>query len=51
MLEKNHFLGPQNRSTVRPMINYRLTTPQCWLLLMVVILVLATIAPVAVLAG
>jgi hypothetical protein len=51
VLEKNHFLGPQNRSTMVPMIAYRLTKPQCWLLLMVAILVLATIAPVAVLAG
>lgn len=33
------------------MITYRLTKPQCLLLLMAVILVLATIAPVAVLAG
>jgi hypothetical protein len=51
VLEKNHFLGPQNRSTVPPMVIYRLTKPQFWLLLMAAILVLATLAPVAVLAA
>jgi fumarate reductase subunit D len=33
------------------MIAYRLTKPQFWLLLMAAILVLATLAPVAVLAA
>jgi hypothetical protein len=51
VFEKNHFPGPQNRSTVISMIEYRLSKPQFWLLLMVAILVIATIAPVAVLAA
>ncbi len=51
MLEKNHFLGAQNRSTVKNMIEYRLSKPQVWLLLMAAVLVIATMAPVAVLAA
>jgi hypothetical protein len=51
VFEKNHFLGAQNRSTVIPMIEYRMSKPQLWLLLMVAILAIATIAPMAVLAA
>jgi hypothetical protein len=51
VLEKNHFLEGQNRSTVTSMIETRHPNPQVWLLLMAACLVLATIAPVAVLVG
>lgn len=51
MLEKNHFLERQNRSTVSDMIELHLSKPQCWLLLMAAALVVATIAPVALLAA
>ena len=51
VLEKNHFLQGQNRSTVPAMIETRTPNPQVWLLLMAACLVLATLAPVAVLAG
>ena len=51
VLEKNHFLEGQNRSTVQTMIETRHPSPQVWLLLMVACLVLATLAPVAVLVG
>ena len=51
VLEKNHFLEGQNRSTVTPMTGIHTKNPQVWLLLMVACLVLATIAPVAVLVG
>ena len=51
MLEKNHFLAPQNRSTVPSMIEIRYPNPPSWLLLMAVFLILATLAPVAVLVG
>ena len=51
MFEKNHFLEAQNRSTVMPMVECRLSKPQLWLLLMAAVLVLATIAPMAVLAA
>jgi hypothetical protein len=51
VIEKNHFLEGQNRFTVIPMIEYHLSKPQLWLLLMVAVLVIATIAPVAVLAA
>jgi hypothetical protein len=51
VLEKNHFLGRQNRSTVQAMIGTRHPHPQVWLLLMAACLVLATLAPVAVLVG
>ena len=50
-LEKNHFLGRQNRFTVHPMIDFHTKNPQVWLLLMAACLVLATLAPVAVLVG
>ena len=50
-LEKNHFLEGQNRSTVHVMIETRHPNPQVWLLLMAACLVLATLAPVAVLVG
>jgi hypothetical protein len=49
VLEKNHFLEGQNRSTVQPMIDFQTKNPQVWLLLMAACLVLATLAPVAVL--
>lgn len=51
VLEKNHFLERQNRSTMPPMDETRHPNPQVWLLLMAACLVLATIAPVAVLVG
>ena len=51
MLEKNHFLATQNRSTVPSMIEIRYPNPPSWLLLMAVFLILATLAPVAVLVG
>jgi hypothetical protein len=51
VLEKNHFLVGQNRSTVTPMTEIHTKTPQVWLLLLAACLVLATLAPVAVLAG
>ena len=51
MFEKNHFLAPQNRSTVHPMTDPQTKNPQAWLLLMAACLVLATLAPVAMLAG
>jgi hypothetical protein len=51
VFEKNHFPGGQNRSTVLPMIEHSLSKPQLWLLLMVAILVVATIAPMAILAA
>ena len=51
VLEKNHFLGAQNRSAVKNMIEYRLSKPQVWLLLMAAVLIIATMAPVAVLAA
>ena len=51
VLEKNHFLEGQNRSTVPTMTDTRTPNPQVWLLLMAACLVLATLAPVAVLAG
>ena len=51
VLEKNHFLESQNRSTVPAMTETRTPNPQVWLLLMAACLVLATLAPVAVLAG
>ena len=51
VLEKNHFLVRQNRSTVAPMTETHTKTPQVWLLLMAACLVLATLAPVAVIAG
>ena len=47
-LEKNHFLAHQNRSRVPSM---KTPQPQVWLLLMAACLMLATLAPVAVLAG
>lgn len=50
-LEKNHFLAQQNRSTVPSMTEPRPPQPHVWLLLMAACLVLATLAPVAVLAG
>ena len=50
-LEKNHFLAAQNRSTVHSMIEIRYPNPPSWLLLMAVVLILATLAPVAVLVG
>ena len=50
-LEKNHFLAGQNRSTMTPMTETRPPNPQVWLLLMAACLVLATLAPVAILAG
>ena len=50
-LEKNHFLAGQNRSTVPSMIEIRYPNPQSWLLLMAAFLILATLAPVAVLVG
>jgi hypothetical protein len=50
-LEKNHFLVGQNRSTMPPMIDTHAKNPQVWLLLMAACLVLATLAPVAVLVG
>ena len=50
-LEKNHFLAGQNRSTVPSMIEIRYPDPPSWLLLMAVFLILATLAPVAVLVG
>ena len=51
MLEKNHFLAGQNRSTVSSMIEIRYPNPPSWLLLMAAFLILATLAPVAVLVG
>jgi hypothetical protein len=51
VLEKNHFLDGQNRSTMAPMIDLHTKNPQVWLLLMAACLVLATLAPVAVLVG
>lgn len=51
VLEKNHFLAGQNRSTVAAMAHPNTPQPQVWLLLMAACLVLATLAPVAVLAG
>jgi hypothetical protein len=51
VIEKNHFLEGQNHSTVIPMIACNLSKPQFWLLLMVAMLLIATIAPVAVLAA
>ena len=51
VLEKNHFLEWQNRSTVQAMVETRHPNPQVWLLLMAACLVLATLAPVAVLVG
>ena len=51
MLEKNHFLAGQNRYTVPSMIEIRYPNPPSWLLLMAAFLILATIAPVAVLIG
>ena len=51
VLEKNHFLATQNRSTVQPMTDPQTRNPQAWLLLMAACLVLATLAPVAMLAG
>ncbi|MEP7174121.1 MAG: hypothetical protein ABI705_11585 [Aestuariivirga sp.] len=51
VLEKNHFLAAQNRSTVPSMIEIRCPNPPSWLLLMAAFLILATIAPVAVLVG
>ena len=51
VLEKNHFLAGQNRSTVPSMIEIRCSNPPSWLLLMAVFLILATLAPVAVLVG
>ena len=50
-LEKNHFLATQNRSTMPSMIEIRYPHPPSWLLLMAVFLILATLAPVAVLVG
>jgi hypothetical protein len=50
-LEKNHFLERQNRSTIPSMIDFHAKNPQVWLLLMAACLVLATLAPVAVLVG
>jgi hypothetical protein len=50
-LEKNHFLAGQNRSTVPSMIEIRYPNAPSWLLLMAVFLILATLAPVAVLVG
>ena len=51
VFEKNHFLAGQNRSTVPSMIEIRYPNPPSWLLLMAVFLILATLAPVAVLVG
>ena len=51
VLEKNHFLEGQNRPTVTSMMETRYPNPQVWLLLMAACLVLATLAPVAVLVG
>jgi hypothetical protein len=51
VFEKNHFPWSQNRSTIMPMIEYHLSKPQLWLLFMIAVLVIATIAPVAVLAA
>jgi hypothetical protein len=50
-LEKNHFLTSQNRPTVVSMIEIRYPNPPSLLLLMAVFLILATLAPVAVLVG
>ncbi|HUQ36370.1 MAG TPA: hypothetical protein VM144_08335 [Aestuariivirga sp.] len=51
VLEKNHFLAGQNRSTVPSMIEIRYPDAPSWLLLMAAFLILATLAPVAVLVG
>ncbi len=51
VLEKNHFPGGQNRSTVPAMREVPTLKPQIWLLLMAIVLMLAVIAPVAVLAA
>ena len=51
VFEKNHFIEGQNRSTVASMTDPRMKNPQVWLLLMAACLVLATLAPVAILAG
>ena len=51
VLEKNHFLRGQNRCTVRGMTETHTKNLQVWLLLMAACLVLATLAPVAVIAG
>jgi hypothetical protein len=51
VLEKNHFLAGQNRSTVPSMMENRYPNPPSWLLLMAAFLILATLAPVAVLVG
>lgn len=51
VLEKNHFLAGQNRATMLSMIEIRYPNPPSWLLLMAVFLILATLAPVAVLVG
>lgn len=51
VLEKNHFLAAQNRSTVHSMIEIRYPNPPSWLLLMAAFLILATLAPVVVLVG
>jgi hypothetical protein len=50
-LEKNHFLTGQNRSTMPSMIEIRYPNAPSWLLLMAAFLILATLAPVAVLVG
>lgn len=51
VLEKNHFLGPQNRSTISAMTERERNQTQGLLLLMAACLVLATLAPVAMLAS
>ena len=51
VLEKNHFLEGQNRSTVPSLIEIRYPDAPSWLLLMAAFLILATLAPVAVLVG
>jgi hypothetical protein len=51
VLEKNHFLAGQNRPTMAPMIEIHYPNPPCLLLLMAAFLILATLAPVAVLVG
>ena len=51
VFEKNHFPAHQNRPTMAPMIEIRYPNPPSLLLLMAVFLILATLAPVAVLVG
>jgi hypothetical protein len=51
VIEKNHFPEGQNRATKGPMSDTYRTKAKLLMLLMAVILVMATIAPMAVLAG